>query len=119
MQDNNNDQLAALAVGTLTPIRLRTFFPKNIGPNVQHLQNKGSASTNALAKEADALIQLQLKQKKDEVSAANQAEQALAENATTRKREAAAKTKPATPPAKKHRTIVGTFTQTQMTPPPE
>lgn len=118
LQDNHADSLASVVVSSLTPIRLKSFFPKHVGPNTASLLNRKSSVTNTLADEVYADMQ-QAKISEDvDAKRVRDVHQALEDNTSDRKREAAAKRKPKTPPAKKHRVMMGSILASPEVPTP-
>lgn len=88
MVDKHNDHMAAIVIDSLTPIKLKTFY----GPNEQ--EELGDQPTRARDTERRKNL-----------------ERALGECQKSRVRVAQAKRRPAEPPAKKHRAMVGDLLQ--------
>lgn len=103
LQDNHSDQQAAIVMGSLTPIKIRSFFPKNLGPNTAALMNKKSCVTSSLALEAAAEHELSQRATAAAKSREQEATEAAKANETDRKRIAASKRAPAPPLAQKKR----------------
>lgn len=109
--DNHNDLAAAIRIGQMTPIRLRSLFGKGVGPNHPRIVNHKSAVTNALALEAEADYQVEMQDAKAALETTVKIQKVMVENSDKRKSEAKAKRAPTKPPAKRHRTLLGTILQ--------
>lgn len=103
LQDNHSDQAAAIVMGSLTPIKSRTFFLANLGPNTLALMNKKSGITTGLALEAAAEHEVSLKATAALKTRQQEAADAFKSSENDRKRTVAAKRAPAPPLAQKKR----------------
>lgn len=111
MVDNHNDHMAAIVIDSLTPIKLKTFFAKNIGPNAPMVMNKKCAATNQLAIEAEQQLRVAAEEKERDAERQKVLDRALGDNRIERVRAAVAKRRPSEPPAKKHRAMLGDLLQ--------
>ena len=108
LQDNYSDLAASIIMGSLTPIKCKTFVGKNVGPNTTNILNKKSQVTNALAADAKAHYDSEAQAQSLKKSHKQQIAEVVKENEEGRKRRMSDKRgPPKAPPLKKVRSLLG------------